>query len=284
MYHAAGAKLKPAGILAGGAALAAADKALDIKLEAGLNEREEAGAQAHRDILLENLGEHRLHEIDKVRNGYVLVDHHAFHLEESILVAGVDLLVSEAASGKDGAKRNTFFKVGGVFAKNSVLRRRGVGLEQLAVAQVICVLHVARGMVLRNVERLEAVVVVCDLGVVLNGEAHVKEYLVNLALNERYRAVRAGVRVAGERLVVDLGAFNEALFFKSLELLETLLHGGLDELFYRVYLLTCLFLLIVGQGAKLAHEICDVTLFAEELYPQLLKLRDLARLGGFLFE
>lgn len=43
MYHAAGAKLKPAGILAGGAALAAADKALDIKLEAGLDEREEAG-------------------------------------------------------------------------------------------------------------------------------------------------------------------------------------------------------------------------------------------------
>ena len=139
-------------------------------------------------------------------------------------------------------------------------------------------------MVLRNVERLEAVVVVGDLGVVLNGEAHVEEYLVNLALNERYRAVRAGIRVAGERLVVDLGAFNEALFFKSLELLKTLLHGGLDELFYRVYLLTCLFLLIVGQGAKLAHEICDVTLFAEELYPQLLKLRDLARLGGFLFE
>lgn len=84
------------------------------------------------------------------------------------------------------------FKVGGVFAKNSILRRRGVGLEQLAVAQVICVLHVASGMMLRNVERLEAVVVVCDLGVVLNGEAHVEEYLVNLALNERYRAVRAG--------------------------------------------------------------------------------------------
>ena len=193
-------------------------------------------------------------------------------------MAGVDLLVPEAASGEDGAKRNTFFEVGSVFAKNSILRRRGVGLEQLAVAQVICVLHVASGMMLRNVERLEAVVVVCDLGVVLNGEAHVEEYLVNLALNERYRAVRAGVRVAGKRLVVDLGAFNEALFFKSLELMEALLHGGLDELFYRVYLL------IVWQGAKLAHEICDVPLFAEELYPQLLKLRDLARLGGFLFE
>ena len=125
MYHAAGAKLKPAGILAGGAALAAADKALDIKLEAGLDERKEAGAQAHRDILLKDLGEHGFHEIYEVRYGYVPVDHHALHLEEGVLVAGVNLLVSEAASGEDCAQRNTLFKVGGVFAKNRVLRRGG---------------------------------------------------------------------------------------------------------------------------------------------------------------
>ena len=137
---------------------------------------------------------------------------------------------------------------------------------------------------LGNVERLEAVVVVGDFGVVLYGEAHVEENLVNLALNEGYRAVRAGIRVAGEGLVVDLRAVDKALLFESLELLKSLLHGALDELLYCVYLLTCLFFLIVGQGAKLAHEICDVTLFAEEFYPQLLKLRDLVRVGGFLSE
>ena len=64
--HAAGAKLEPAGILARGAALAAAYKALDIKLKARLDEREKARTQPDGDILLEHLREHGLHKVDKV--------------------------------------------------------------------------------------------------------------------------------------------------------------------------------------------------------------------------
>ena len=40
--HSAGAKLKPAAVLTGRASLTAADKAVDVKLKARLNEREEA--------------------------------------------------------------------------------------------------------------------------------------------------------------------------------------------------------------------------------------------------
>ena len=64
--HTAGTKLEPARILAGGAALTAAYLAVDIKLKAGLDEREKSRAKSYLDVTLEDLGEHGLHEVDKV--------------------------------------------------------------------------------------------------------------------------------------------------------------------------------------------------------------------------
>ena len=66
MNHTAGAKLKPARVLAGGTALTAANLTVDVKLEAGLDEGEEAGAKSDLNVTLEHLGEHSLHKVDKV--------------------------------------------------------------------------------------------------------------------------------------------------------------------------------------------------------------------------
>ena len=102
--HTAGTKLKPARVLAGGTAVTTANLTVDVKLKAGLDEGEEAGTQTNLNILLKYLGEHSLHKVNKVRDGYVLVDHHTLHLEEGVLVAGVGGLVTEATSGEDSTK------------------------------------------------------------------------------------------------------------------------------------------------------------------------------------
>ncbi len=49
-----------------GQPIAAADQALDIEFEAGLDERKESRAQPHRHVALEDRGEQRLHEVDQV--------------------------------------------------------------------------------------------------------------------------------------------------------------------------------------------------------------------------
>ncbi len=66
MNHSAGTKLKPAAVLTGRASLTAADKAVDVKLKARFNEREEARTKTNLDISLENLGKHGFHEENKV--------------------------------------------------------------------------------------------------------------------------------------------------------------------------------------------------------------------------
>ena len=53
--HAAGAKLQPAGVLAGGAALAAADLTVDVKLKAGLDEGEKSGTESDLNVTSEHL-------------------------------------------------------------------------------------------------------------------------------------------------------------------------------------------------------------------------------------
>ena len=101
MDHATGAQLQPAAVLAGGAALAAADLAADIQLEAGFHEGEEAGTQADlQAVVVKDLAEHGLHGVDQVGDGDVLAHHHAFHLEEGVLMAGIGGFVAEAAAGE----------------------------------------------------------------------------------------------------------------------------------------------------------------------------------------
>src|SRR5699024_4904467 len=150
---------------------AAANQAGDVQLEAGLHKGEEPGPQPHGDVPLEHLGEHGLHKVDQVGDGDVLVNHQALHLEEGVLVAGVGGLVAEAPAGEHRPQG------GAVLAHNGVLGRGGVGLQQLAVVQVIGVLHVPGGVVLGDVHRLEALVVRDDFLVVLNGKAHGGENL-----------------------------------------------------------------------------------------------------------
>ena len=187
--HTARAKLNPAGTVAGGAALAAADVAADVKLKARLNEREEARAQANLYVLLKDLRKHGLHEVDEVRNGDVFINHDAFHLEKRVLVGSVCAFVAEAATREDGTQRCT------VLFHDGVLRGRGVGLQQLTVIEIVGVLHVAGGVMLRNVQCLKAVVIRYDLAVVFNRKAHGSENFFQLALHERDGVIGAAVGI-----------------------------------------------------------------------------------------
>ena len=55
-----------------------------------------------------------------------------------------------------------------------------MSLQELTVIKIVSILHISCGVMLRNVECLEALVVVYDLVIVLDGEAHAHEDLLDL--------------------------------------------------------------------------------------------------------
>ena len=88
-------------------------------------------------------------------------------------MAGVGRLISEAASGEYGLDGNTLFSEGRtVFFQYCILRGRCLGFQELAVFQVIGVLHISCRVVLRDIYRLEAFIVGDHLRIILYSKAH----------------------------------------------------------------------------------------------------------------
>ncbi len=100
-----------------------------------------------------------------MRDRDIAVDHHAFELVEGVLVRRVDLFVAKRAAGRDHAQRRT------EPLHSADLHRRGVRAQQIAVGKPEGVLHIARGMLRRDIEGVEIVILGLDLGTIENREA-----------------------------------------------------------------------------------------------------------------
>src|ERR1039458_7374434 len=72
--EAAGEEFHPAALLADRTAGTAADEALDVELEAGLDEGKIAGTQTDRHVAVEDGGEQGPHEVEQVGDGDIAVD------------------------------------------------------------------------------------------------------------------------------------------------------------------------------------------------------------------
>jgi len=174
MDHAGAEDFKPAGVFAEAAALGVAGDAGDVHFKSGFDEGKEAGTVACFDGRLEKLSEEFVHGGEEVGEGDVLIDIEAFDLmEEDVRSAADGLVAVDGARCDDADGRLVGFHhaelgVGGVCAEEQV----GVDVEG--------VLHVAGGMVGREVESFEVVVVGVDVGAVLDGEAHAGEHLEDL--------------------------------------------------------------------------------------------------------
>lgn len=121
--HAGAQNLDPAGILAHPAALAAADRAGDVNLAAGLREGEIAGPQADLGLAaIEFLGKDVQHAA-QVRHSDSLVDHQALHLIEDGGVGGVHVVAAVYPARADHADGRLLGEHG------AHLDRRGVGAQ-----------------------------------------------------------------------------------------------------------------------------------------------------------
>lgn len=179
VHHAAAQHFHPA---AAGRVAVAADHALavlpgeaDIDFGRRLGEGEIAGAQAQHDVVaLEERLEEGLQRPLEVAERDALVDHQAFDLVEHRRVRGIRIRAIDAAR-RDDADR-------GLAARHGAdLHGAGVRAQhhwpRVFAGEVEGIVHRARRMRLRNVERGEIMPVVLDFGAGGDREAQIREDL-----------------------------------------------------------------------------------------------------------
>ena len=173
MDHAAAQDLQPVAALADDQLVARATAA-DIDLGRGLGEREVAGAEADRHVVALEIGAHEIGQAAlQVPHVHAPVDQQPLDLMEHRRVGGVAVAAVGAAGGDDPERR-----LAGQHGAD--LHRAGVGAQQQRAAvdlgvEVERVEHLPRRMLRRDVERLEIVPVVLDVGAFRHGKAHVGE-------------------------------------------------------------------------------------------------------------
>ena len=262
MHHAGAQDFQPAGVLAQGAAVAVADDAIHVDLDARLGEGEMAATEA--DLALGAV--HAAGEVDQhafqVGHGDVLADRQPLHLVEHDLRAGGDGLVAVAH-----ARQNHPDGVGMKRLHGANLTRRGMGAQHHALVDVEGVPHVAGRMVGRHVEQLEVVVVALHLAAVEHLETHVGEDGGNLAqrLGAGVQAAQAH-RVAGEGHV-DLLLRQGLGQLGQLDRPDLRLESGLQSDFDLVGYLPDLRPLFRRQRTDAPHHLRQRPLAAQVVHP-----------------
>ncbi len=168
---------------------------IHIELGARLGEREVAWTEADLALAAEHLAGETLQHAAQVSHGACLVDQDTLDLVEDGLMAGVyrfvaiDLAHDEGAHGRAHALHDAH------------LVRRGLGAQQnLSRRDPEGVLHVACGMVYRQVQRLEVVVIGLNLWPIVQLEAHRHHRAGDIAHHLRKRMdVANWCRRAGQR-------------------------------------------------------------------------------------
>src|SRR5829696_4157017 len=182
--HPAAAELDPARVRAHAASLAIAEDAADRQLGRRFGVREEVGAEARADgfVVEQALHEH-LDRAEQIGERDAAIHCQTLHLMEDRRVARPRRLVAVRAPGRDDVDRRL------VRFHRADLHGRGVGPQHhlLVVAEphVQRVLHGARRVRGRDVERLEVVPVVLDLGAFGDAISEPGEDVLELALDLR---------------------------------------------------------------------------------------------------
>ena len=155
----------------------------------------------------DELVQHRLH----VGEAHALVDDQPLELVEHRRVRHVGVAAIDAARRNHAQRRL-------VAHHGADLHGRRVRAQQPPVREVERVVHRARRMIRRDIERLEVVPVVLDLGTALDGEAGAAEQLLDTASCARQRMQRAVALAAPRLRHVDAGCRELALERDALEL------------------------------------------------------------------
>ena len=174
-------------------------------------------------------------------------------------MGGVGINTVHAAWGDDADGRILFVQ------HIADLNRRGMGAQHVAVFHIKGILHGARGVVLRDIERLEVVEIVFDFGAVGHIEAHaVKEFDHALQGQGNRMQAAALLTAAGQSNVECLGG-QLRLQFGGVKRIAFFVIGRLKTVFAFVDVRADGFLFFGRQAAELFQQGVQFAGFAHVL-------------------
>ena len=183
MHHAGAEDLEPARPLAHAAARPVTGRAGDVHLGRRLREREEARTEAHLRVGIKELMEAELERPLEIGKGDPTVDHKPLHLREH---RGVRRIVGVAAVDAPG-RNHANGCIRRALLHRARLYGRGLRAQEDVLRDIERVLHIACGVILRQIQRFEVEVVALDLGPLLDGKAHLQEDRLDAVQRDRER-------------------------------------------------------------------------------------------------
>ena len=170
-FDPAGAFALGADATAGARAAAAAEDAGDVEFDAGLGEREIAGAEAGFYAGTEKLFDEIFDGAGEIAEGNVCIHGQSFDLVEHEGMRGLRIVAAIDLAGNDDADRRLALFHGANLHRGSVRAKEERCGSAFRKVEIECVHVVADGMEFGNVERLEIVVRRFNFGAFDNGEA-----------------------------------------------------------------------------------------------------------------
>ncbi len=168
-----------------------------VDLDSRLDKRKEARTEAHLHAGASKQLSKKLFKCAfKMCECDILPHDQPLHLKELCLVRHVGRLVAKHLThGHHAIRRQLVVFDRGAHVPD--LRVGGVRAQHLAlfIFDKECVLHVARGVILRHVERVEVVPLVFNQRRLCKREAHLKKYLVGLSYEARNGVDTAAFRI-----------------------------------------------------------------------------------------
>src|SRR5574340_767862 len=212
MHHAAAADLQPAAVPA------------HVHLRRRLGEREERGPETHPQIVaFEEALQEVLHHALEIGETDLLVDPQALDLMEHRRMGGVGVDTVDAPGRDDLQRRLVRLHV-------AHLHRRGVGAQHMLRVDVEGVVHRARRMVLRDVQRGEVVEIAFDLRAGRDGKTQRMEQLLDALQRARHRMQAARAQAAPGQGHIQRFRRQLLLQLVLLQRIAALLQGGFDAL------------------------------------------------------
>src|SRR5689334_8448046 len=206
MHHPRAEDLEPARLLADSASLAGAEEAHHVDLRRRLGERKERRTKPDLAARAEHLAREQIERALEIGHGDVVIDGETLDLVEHRRVRDVGVATIDHAGTDDTYRRL-------LGAHRADLHRRRVRAQECLGRQVERVLHVARGVIARNVQRLEVVGIGLDLRALGHAEAEAGEDRDDLLAHAHQRVHDAARRTSsGQREIRALALALTATF------------------------------------------------------------------------
>ena len=205
MHHAAAAHFQPFAVVAH-----------DVDFGGRLGKGEKRGAETHLQVIAlekaaDKIGKHRF----QIGHAHAFFHPQAFGLVKHRRMGGVGIDAVNP-TGRDDADGRVF-----LVEHIADLNRRSVRAQNIAVFHIKRILHGARGVVLRNIERLEIMEIVFDFGAVGHFKTDTVKQLHHALQGERHR-MQAALSLAapgqghiqrlGSQLRLQLGCIERIAF------------------------------------------------------------------------